>query len=402
MMTKCNVKVLFAIVFFSVIISCSERNKDSNPHSNVKKIEIPDNIDEPLPWESLIAEIKIIPLETNKNCLIGKVSRISNLNDKFYIQDKTNKVLFVFDERGKFLFKIDKKGKAGGEYLELRDFKVDKDGNIYLLDFQKIIKYSLTGEYLSTIPLNNFSGKERYDFLNPLEFALGNDGDFYMYNGSMGIGQSLKNQFAIYKINPKGKITGRYLPIKRQVFNYENSFYEYRSGYHIQPIIGNDTIYSINEGQLHVSYYVDFGKRKLSDEILPILQSGLGKYIIKLGKSSDFCWGINDIIETNNDIVFNFWNKGLKHFVFNSKISNKQFVGKEHFSKKIRPSSFNCTYKDYLVSVMETYILKSMDNDISTEDYKNMSDMDKSIINQIKDMDNLSNPSLLFIKLKPF
>jgi len=320
-----------------------------------------------------------VPLETNKNCLIGAVSRISNLNDKFYIQDKKNKLLFVFNEKGKFLFKIDKKGKSKGEYLELRDFKIDKKGDIYLLDFGKIIKYSSAGDYMSTISLNKSQGNVKSDFFNPLEFAIGENDEFYMYNGSMGIKQSLKNHYAIYKINSKGNITGRYLPIKRQAFNSPDQFYEYHSVYNYQPILGNDTIYSIRKGQLHASYYVDFGKRKLIDEKLPILQSGLGQYIIDLGKSSDFCWGIRNIIETDDIIAFNFWNKGLLHYVFNSKINNSQIVGKQHFYKRIRPSSFNCTYKNYFVSVMEPYILKSMDKDISPEDYKNMSDMDKLI-----------------------
>lgn len=402
MVIKSIVKVLFPIVCFVVLLSCSNnRNENIMVHSNVKTIEITDNIDESLPWDSLIAEIKIVPLETNKNCLIGEVSRISNLNDKFYIQDKKNKVLIVFNEKGKFLFKIDKKGKANGEYLELRDFKVDKKGDIYLLDFNKIIQYSSTGDYISTISLNRLQGNVKYDFLSPLEFAIGEHDEFYLYNGSMGIQNSLKNQYAIYKINSKG-IIGRYLPIKRQVFNYQNQFYEYHSVYNLQPILGNDTIYSISKGQLHASYYVDFGKRKLIDEELPILRRGLGKHIISSGKSRDLCWGISNIIETDDVIAFEFWNKGLLHYVFNSKINNNQIIGKQHFCKRIRPSSFNCTYDNYLVSVMEPYILKSMNNDISPGDYKNMSDMDKSIINQINDMDNLSNPALLFIKLKPF
>lgn len=400
--TSYILKLLFNIILFCVILSCSNRSTNSNTYSNVKKIEIPDKIDEPLPWDSLIDDIKIVPLETNNNCLIGEVCRISNLNEKFYIQDKHNKVLFIFDEKGKFLFKIAKNGKGNGEYLELRDFKVDLVGNIYILDYQKIIKYSSAGEYLASIPLDKYQNIEKYDYLNPLEFALGKDGDFYLYNGSMGILKSLKNQFAVYKINSKGKLTGRYIPIKRQLFQSEGFFYETRTGYNIQPILGNDTIYSINEGRFEKNYYVDYGKRKLSDEVLPVKQSGLGEYILKLGNSSDYCMGIRKIIETEDAIAFNFWNKGVLHYVLNSKKSNKQYVGKQYSCKTIRPSNFACTYKEYLISVMETNILKGMCNEISPNDYKKMSGMDKSIIDQVKNMDNMNNPALLFIKLKKF
>ncbi|MDZ4058585.1 MAG: 6-bladed beta-propeller, partial [Bacteroidales bacterium] len=84
---------------------------------------------------SEIAEsIEYIPLETNRNSMIDKVSWSSLVfeNNKYYIRTRFEESIFVFDSVGKFLFKFNRTGRGPEEYEYLAGFTVDPDGNIII------------------------------------------------------------------------------------------------------------------------------------------------------------------------------------------------------------------------------------------------------------------------------
>jgi hypothetical protein len=87
----------------------------------------------------IIDTVIYIPLETNKECLIGRIDKIIQHNNVFYICDRITNTLFLFDKNGKFKSKYNKIGRGPYEYLSLEDIDVDLDGFCYLLDNGKII-----------------------------------------------------------------------------------------------------------------------------------------------------------------------------------------------------------------------------------------------------------------------
>jgi hypothetical protein len=49
---------------------------------------------------------EIVCLETNKNCFISGIDKMTIRNDRIYILDREAKSLFLFDRKGKFISKI--------------------------------------------------------------------------------------------------------------------------------------------------------------------------------------------------------------------------------------------------------------------------------------------------------
>ena len=60
----------------------------------------------------------------------------------------------MFDGKGKFVRRIGRQGQGPGEYSLVLSLDVDRENElIYLLDNGKVNVYSLTGDYLKSIPL---------------------------------------------------------------------------------------------------------------------------------------------------------------------------------------------------------------------------------------------------------
>ena len=62
-----------------------------------------------------------IPLETNKECVVGYITNIHATKDRIYIMDRDN--FYLFDSDGKFL-KILPKGKGPGEITRPMTFRI--------------------------------------------------------------------------------------------------------------------------------------------------------------------------------------------------------------------------------------------------------------------------------------
>jgi hypothetical protein len=98
------------------------------------------------------SSIELIPLETSPDVLIAGITKIINHQDKWYMMDKPQSIIFVFDRTGKFLFKIDKKGQGPGEYAFISNFNINPfTGKLELLDPSgRLNIYDLSGNYIET------------------------------------------------------------------------------------------------------------------------------------------------------------------------------------------------------------------------------------------------------------
>ena len=103
---------------------------------------------------SVFSEYKIVGLETIDESMIGQEIEKIKKKDGLYFISCDRESLFVFNEQGEFLFRIKEKGAGPNEYISLQDFDVLPNGEILVLDMQKLIHYSATGEFLKTIPLD--------------------------------------------------------------------------------------------------------------------------------------------------------------------------------------------------------------------------------------------------------
>ena len=131
--------ILIGAMAYSIISCTSKKKSDSSNPTDTKIVKL-DNIDK---TDFSITNIQYIPLETKDDVLIGSINKILFQNNLFYIFDKLNKCIYTFNLKGEIISIINKEGNGPGEYAEIIDMDVDKDGNIYVADNGKtrIIKY---------------------------------------------------------------------------------------------------------------------------------------------------------------------------------------------------------------------------------------------------------------------
>lgn len=132
------------LVGFGVEYVSSLLAKDNWMQMQTKIVKVSvDQADEEYLASSFIRNYKIIPLETNENCLLSSIDKIKKVNEKLFVLDRVNNAIFIFRESGEYLQSLFKVGNGPGEYVQIMDFDVEDDC-LYVLDFprQAILKYN--------------------------------------------------------------------------------------------------------------------------------------------------------------------------------------------------------------------------------------------------------------------
>lgn len=92
-----------------------------------------------------------IPLETNDECLLGKIFCVKKHKDYLYVHSIFNKSIMIFSADGKFIKKIPI-GRGPGEIMDPLYIAIDEQRDqLEVLDFFKQIKkYTLEGDYIGS------------------------------------------------------------------------------------------------------------------------------------------------------------------------------------------------------------------------------------------------------------
>lgn len=96
------------------------------------------------------ATVEFIPLETNADFLLDRVAgALINVTENYIVTvNITEGKLFVFSRQGKALHTFCRKGQGPEEFVYPIAVRVDeKSKEIFVLDYQKVQVYSLTGRY---------------------------------------------------------------------------------------------------------------------------------------------------------------------------------------------------------------------------------------------------------------
>lgn len=94
-----NISILF---FLLLLCSC---NSQQNNKQDIVELFVDDNYT-PKELSAIIDSIRIIPLETTDNSLIGFLAELKYDDGHFFIQDGYNRLVSVFDDNGSFLVSI--------------------------------------------------------------------------------------------------------------------------------------------------------------------------------------------------------------------------------------------------------------------------------------------------------
>jgi len=137
--------------------SASVKRTDSVPTS----IAVNLNDNSKISVFDIFSKISVIPLETESNSMIEKISKVIPYNNRFYILDRNQNAVLIFDSDGKFRKKIRKIGVGPGEYSLLYDFNINPfTKELELLNPKgELLSYTLDGEFIKSlrIPMRSAS-----------------------------------------------------------------------------------------------------------------------------------------------------------------------------------------------------------------------------------------------------
>ena len=97
--------------------------------------------------------------------LLGRIDKMKVVDDKIYIADTRMRSLVVYDCMGNYLAQVGIRGQGPKEYVNLSDFDVDANGNVYVLDgrLNKMLQYNNDYECVEECMLPFEADNQRYD-----------------------------------------------------------------------------------------------------------------------------------------------------------------------------------------------------------------------------------------------
>ena len=312
------IEIIFICIASIIMHSCTKKYKPVI-NRDITRIIIEDNNSKEYDYSNFIDSLKVIRLETNKNSIIGGIRKTVFRNGRFYILDKNHNLL-IFSQEGRFIQKLNKRGKGPEEYIEMRDFFVDDNGNIKILSWQKIITYNPELRFIGSIYLKckSKSGRE----LNPI-FFMPNGENIFLFMGSFALKNISSKENALFCINKNQKVINEFFPIQYDYTNLHRMFYKSNASIYYANGLGNDTIYQIESSDLSPRYVVDF------------LDAGISNFDMTRERSEFFneFWdqnlkgNISNIFETDEYLCFNFaQGRTMKQVIYNKQKKNHKVL----------------------------------------------------------------------------
>ena len=340
----------------------------------------------------IFSEIKLLPLETSDNFLIGDISKIVPVGNSIFLQDNKDKSIVQFDRGGKFLKKIRRHGRGPGEYITLGDFTVTRSGKIIILDgeYNKLIFLDKDGTYLSQQDL-----PVHVDALECINDSI------IVFNGT-----SRGDRVILWDIQ-KEKVVASYIKydikytakIFKPLIKYREKIYFQRDK--------SSLIHNVTAERLEKKWYIDFGERNIDLDKMIHLPQFYGIYVSPPNTAE-----IDEFSETDEYISLNFKCTELSeypYYLFYSKSTGRHiFINYNHYQDDMIFYKFplnTVTVTDsgeFVAWVMPVYWRENMALYNSVNMKGEELNRWNNVQQQMKKIDDFDNPILFFFTLKDF
>jgi hypothetical protein len=321
-----NKYLLICIVICQVFIAC--KNEYGTAH--LPTIELnPDYNNNSFKFDEIFKSVKIIPLETDSNYVVGGVSKLVESSQSLFIMDDRNNKIFRFNIQGKFLNKIGQAGNGPGEYLKVKDFAIDETSKqvaIYDVRGRKIIIYNFDGTFIREFNVNFFLHS----------IVVDENGSYYGFTGSISNRSYAKNsvlkKLKFIKFDKNGNVT-------KNITGHNNSqiwldMYEHISFQSdgtisfAEPL--QNTLYRLKNDIIEPYYSIDFKNYFVPDNVKEQLDfddvfesQEKRDYFIEANKK--YILGLLKFHENDNWIVMQYMINYKYQFAFFDKQSKRLF-----------------------------------------------------------------------------
>ncbi|MFC0878288.1 6-bladed beta-propeller [Saccharicrinis sp. FJH2] len=392
-----NLLFLFILVF---MLTCCKSNRAKTQEAPPEQTLSPNytkikpklsTYNNTLDLDSIINHITYIPLETNKNCLIGHIHKIHSDSTDIIIHDKRNNKVLRFNTEGKFLNQIGHLGQGPDEFNEAFNTVIDARKNVVsIMDLKgrKYVFYAYDGKYLGMQKMEVICLQHEY-YNNGMLLDIDR-----CYNPSY---PELKNCCLILKEGDN---------IKKLVsFELQNNSY---AGFPVIQKFGSKFYYNIpfqnkileiNNSKPELIYELDLEEFGWTSEDLTTFTN---KDIYEKIRSNGFFNG--QFVISDNILYFNMSYKNLLYHYFYSKTTGKNISGTAYINSKNKFKEYTFGFPKFLspdnhkfISYFEPGNFIYRKNRIDTS--KNISSKEVKLMKSIKAEDN---PVLLVYDLKEF
>lgn len=349
---KSKIPILLTYLIGSLLNTyCTQQNSLGNI-GNMKTISIlkPDNGSN-VNISTFVKEVKIIPLEFNKHCILGKIEKIEITKEEIYIKDEQNITgILKFNIKGKFIGIIGKQGKGPGEHIELTDFSLNKNTNsLYIFDNaqKKIAEYSLDSKFIKDIPIGFGSSNFMYK-----------DNLFYFYL----MGRKLHESYDLIIMDKQNKILSKYFKSKpEERSSWHKVFLDQPNGL-LASFAYNDTIYTLKKDKLEYAYYIDFEKHKVRENDHKVLldwNTNIDQLLIK----NKYISGIKNLSRVKNIMYFTYAYMNLLYSALYN-IKTDHVITSNSFSDDISYLYFSSPISQTEESLIGVYDPSSIESNI--------------------------------------
>lgn len=308
-------KIIFLLTTLIVLYSCSPKTDE--------QIEIAETVNfyssELIPLEvssgDILKDKRYILLDnTDKNCMVGNIHKIEIKHNNIYILDRVYNKLFVFDFSGKKIGQVGNFGQGAEEYLDIADFDVDANGNIYCIDgrLDKLFVYSSDLRFKERVPLP-FEADIIQITENGFLFGLS------AWNTKKGKGYKVAFTDKDLQVKNTHIAYDEYIDTNYWISCYQ--FVETDLGFvYNQPIDNNIHIFN-KDGSYKECINMDFGKHNVADEEKKNIENNPNFSDYTLLRDFVFCTEryMGGLLSQN---------KVHKAFIMD-KLSNKTYLSKE-------------------------------------------------------------------------
>lgn len=371
------------ISFFTLLVcSCNSNSQEIKISGEPKNIEI--NLKSPVE-RTLLGAVdiqEIIRLETSPESIIGNRKKVMVNDEKIFILDGIQKIIFVFNIEGHFLNSIGGVDRGPKGFILPMDFDFIEDKQeIAVLDNRKksIMVFNFEGEFLYEIEHN----------LRATNLAYKDNG-FWLFSGKME--NSEYGDYELYFIDMAGKVKKSSFKINEDFLNTSfGSLQGHDIFWHLNDKLFfchmfDNNLYELMDNKVRKYAYLDFGKNNIPDEISYRLITDI-TYFNKVSLlPSDFVWGISSLEEIN-DYIFLWIGGGFTHyFIYYSKKSNiyKQVPAVSPFDPLVHCRPF-ANYNNMFVNIIRAHEIVENRSEINN---LILNDQYIKILNDVKENDN--------------
>jgi hypothetical protein len=360
-------KNYITIITILLLIACKPNKQVDD---NVPVIHINNkNIVKTIKFSELVTVDKYIPLETTEDCLIGHLDKVEMSNDEIFTLDSRKaKAVYRFSKKGKFLNRIARQGVGPGEYLLPYDISMDANtGKIAILDRVKILFYKADNTFLRNLNISVSAYKIAY-YDNKIAAYSDRNEDLVLLD------ENGNQRKAFFKNDYEKKMVMNY-PF--QLYNGKELLYLANLDYTIHSISG----YNVNP---HIRFVFD-GKMFADND--------------------------NKLLKENESNMYNFvrihyYNENSTH-IYMAYFHEKRAYMVIYNKKDSKTSVFDMAgiQNDVTFTYGPPFIVGVDKNDcfVAQFNYSNVSapdELKKMMGSQADNLDEMSNPILLFFKFK--